>query len=52
MVVRGRFAVPTQTSSFSFFFERSKKSYMGLDGPKIMPYHDINHVHVENKIKL
>ena len=47
MAVRGRFAVPMQTSSFSFFFKYSNINCICIDSQRIMLYHDINYVNVE-----
>ena len=51
-MVRGRFAVPMQTSNFSLFFEYSSKNYIYLDSQRIMLYHDISYVNVENEIEV
>ena len=53
-MVRGHFAVPMQTSSVSFFFEHSYKSYIRLDSQRIVLKlcKDINHVNEENEIEL
>ena len=48
MVVRGRFAVPLQSCNFSLVLKYSNK-YVLLDSQRIMLYHDINHVNVENQ---
>ena len=52
MVVRGLFAVPMQTSSMSLFNICSNKSYISLDSQRIILYHDIHHVDVENEIEV
>ena len=49
-MVRGRFAVPTQTSNLSLFFEYSNKNYIYLDSQRIMLYYDISYENVENEI--
>ena len=52
-MVRGRFAVPTQTSNLSLFFEYSEKNYIYLDSQIIiMLYHDKSYVNVGNKIEV
>ena len=51
-MVRGRFAVPMQTSSSSLFNRCSNKSYISLDSQRIMPYHDRHYVDVENDIEV
>ena len=49
-MVRGRFAVPMQTSIFSFFNIYSNKNHMSLDSQRIMLHCDIHYVGVENEI--
>ena len=51
-MVRGRFAVPMQTSSISLFNRCSNKSYISLDSQRIMLYHDMHYVDVENEIEV
>ena len=51
-MVRGRFAVPMQTSSISLFNRCSNKSYISLDSQRIILYHDIHYVDVENEIEV
>ena len=51
-MVRGRFAVPMQTSNLSLFFEYSDKNYIYLDSQIIMLYHDISYVNVGNKTEV
>ena len=51
-MVRGRSAVPMQTSSISLFNRCSNKSYISLDSQRIMPYHDRHYVDVENDIEV
>ena len=51
-MVRGRFAVPVQTSSISFFNSYSNKYHISLEGQRIMLYYDIHYVDVENKIEV
>ena len=48
MVVRGRFAVPMQTFSFSLCFKYSNSNCIRLDSQRIMLYNDIKYVNVEN----
>ena len=52
MVVRGRFALPMQTISFSVFFKCSNNNYMYIDSQRIILNHDINCISVENKLKV
>ena len=47
-MVRGRFAMPVQTSSISFF----NRYYISLDNQRIMLYNDIHFVDVENEIEV
>ena len=51
-MVRGRFAVPMQTSSFSLFIGHCNKNYISLDSQRIMLYDDIHYVDVKNKIEV
>ena len=51
-MVRGRFAVPMQTSSISFFNRYSNKYYISLESQRIMLYHDIHYTDVENEIEV
>ena len=51
-MVRGRFAVPTQTSSVSLFNRCSNKSSISLDSQRIMLYHEIHYVDVKNEIEV
>ena len=51
-VVRGRFAVPIQTSSISLFIRYSNQNYMSLDSQRIMLNHDIHDVVVGNEIEV
>ena len=51
-MVRGRFAVPMQTSSIFLFNRYSNKNNMSLDSQRIMLYHDIHCVVVGNKIEV
>ena len=46
-MVRGRFAVPMQTSSISLLNRYSNKNYISLDSQRIMLYHDIHYVDVK-----
>ena len=52
MVVRGRFAVPTQMLRVSLVFKYSNKMYMQLDSRRIMLYYDIDCGNVENEMGL
>ena len=51
-MVKGRFAVPMQTSSISFFNRYPNKGYISLEGQRIMLYYDIQYVDVENEIEV
>ena len=51
-MVRGRFAVPMQTSSISLFNRYSNQNYMSLDSQIIMLYHDIHYVDVEDLMEV
>ena len=51
-MVRGRFAVATQTSSTSFFNRYSNKYYISLESQRIMLQHVIHYVAVENEIEV
>ena len=51
-MVRGRFAVPVQTSSISLFNRYSKKNDISLDSQRIMLFHDDHYVDVKNKIEV
>ena len=51
-MVRARFALPMQTSSISFFNRYSNKYYISLESQRIMLYHDIHNVAVENEIEV
>ena len=51
-MVRGRFAVPMQTSSISFFNRYSIKYYMSLGSQRLLLYHDIHYVDMENEIEV
>ena len=51
-MVRGRFAVPMQTSTFSLLTRYFNKNHMSLDSQRIMLYRDIYHVNVENEIEI
>ena len=51
-MVRGRFAVPLQSCNFSLILKYSNKNYVLIDRQRIMVYHDINHVNVENEIEV
>ena len=51
-MVKGRFAVPMQTSSISFFNRYSNKYYISLEGQRIMLYYDIQYEDVENEIEV
>ena len=52
MVVWGHFAVPMQTSSLSLFHRYSNTNYMSIDSQRIMLYHYMNYVNVENDIEV
>ena len=49
MVVRGCFAVLLQSCNFSLVLKYSNKKYVLLDSQRVMLYHDINDVNVENE---
>ena len=51
-MVRGHFAVPTQTSSIFFCNRYSNKYYILLESQRIMLHHDIHYVDVENEIEV
>ena len=51
-MVRGRFAVPMQTSSISFFNRYLNRYYISLESQRIMLYHDIHYEDVENEIEV
>ena len=51
-MVRGRCAVPMQTSSISFFNRYSDRYYISLERQRIMLCHDIHYVDVENEIEV
>ena len=51
-MVRGRFAAPMQTSIFSLLTRYFNKNHMSLDSQRILLYHDIHHVNVENEIEV
>ena len=51
-MVRGRFAVPMQTSTFSLLTRYFNQNHMSLDSQRILLYHDIHHVNVGNEIEV
>ena len=51
-MVRGRLAVPMKISSISLFNRYSNKNYMSLDSQRIILYHDIHYVDVENELEV
>ena len=51
-MVRGRFAVPIQTSTFSLLTRYFNKNHMSLDSQSILLYHDIHYVNVANEIEV
>ena len=51
-MVRGRFAVPMQTSIISLFNRYSKTDNISLNSQRIMLYHDIHYVDVKNEIEV
>ena len=52
MVVQGRFAVSMQTSTSSLLASYFNNNHMSLDSQRILLYHDIHHVNVENEIEV
>ena len=52
MVVRGRFAVPMQTSTFSLLTRYFNKNHISLDSQRILLHHDIHYLNVENEIEV
>ena len=52
MVVRGHFAVPIQSFSFSLVLKYSNKNHMLLNSQRIVLYYDVNYVNVENEIEV
>ena len=51
-MVRGRFAVPMQNCSISLFNRYSNKNYISSDSQRIMLYHDLHYIDVENEIEV
>ena len=51
-MVMGRFAVPMKISSISLFNRYSNKNSMSLDSQRIILYHDIHYVDVENDLEV
>ena len=51
-MVRGRFAVPMQTCSISLFNRYSNKNNISSDSQRIMLYHDIHYIDMENEIEV
>ena len=51
-MVRGRFVVPMQTSTFSLLTSYFNKNHMPSDSQRILLYHDIHYVNVENEIEV